>query len=205
MRPRDCFYLRLPSFWYRCKQDGLKGVRHWPSIVQRQSLLNMKKRDIYTAETLVSLPFWTQNDPQGRFGPQCTAEGHLRQKSPVDVTQPSVSRILFVVVLCDKGRGPFMVDTFSEFRGSQMVVKVCAIVFYWTSGDRKWWCLLFSGRPVPRLSRFDCPGLLLCLNRWVWPCVRAVFTTSEDGRLKWYTHLHTVNIGQRLSDPRTKL
>ena len=182
MRPRDCFYLRLPSFWYRCKQDGLKGVRHWPSIVQRQSLLNMKKRDIYTAETLVSLSFWTRNDPQGRFGSQCTAEGHLRQKSPVDVTQPSVSRILFVVVLCDKGRGPFMVDTFSEFRGSQMVVKVCAIVFYWTSGDRKWWCLLFSGRPVPRLSRFDCPrasplfkslGLALCKGRvhdqWRWP------------------------------------
>lgn len=71
------------------------------------------------------------------LGPNVQQKVTLRQKSPVDVTQPSVSRILFVVVLCDKGRGPFMVDTFSEFRGSQMVVKVCAIVFYWTSGDRK--------------------------------------------------------------------
>lgn len=203
MRPRDCFYLRLPSFWYRCKQDGLKGVRHWPSIVQRQSLLNMKKRDIYTAETLVSLPFWTRNDPQGRFGSQCTAEGHLRQKSPVDVTQPSVSRILFFVVLCEKGRGPFIVDTFSEFRGSQMVVKVCAIVFYWTSGDRKWWCLLFSGRPVPRLSRFDCPrasplfkslGLALCKGRvhdqWRWP-IKVVYPFTHSQH--WPTSVWSSN------------
>ena len=72
------------------------------------------------------------------LGPNVLQKVTLRQKSPIDVTQPSVSRILFFIVLCEKGRGPFMVDTFSEFRGSQMVVKVCAIVFYWTSGDRKW-------------------------------------------------------------------